>query len=311
MYRLLYCYLGAFLLHAGTLFAEPIHNGPITLRMDHAPRRAITMNQAATEIMLALGLEDRLIGTAYLDDVILPDFKAAYDAIPVLSARYPTKEIILDSNPDFIYASFPSAFSPKRGLPTREELQAMHIDTYVSPWEFVRDQPWNMELLYQEILEVGKIFHVQERAEALVALMQAKIGEAPVNSGRRRPRILWIDSLLDATPVVGGAFGAPDAIIRLAGGENVFADINDVGGNVSKEQVLDRGADLIVLVDAGWDKADKKREILITDPYYRSIEAVKGRHFVIMPFSAATPGIRIPDAVVRLRAAIGAFQEHP
>jgi iron complex transport system substrate-binding protein len=39
------------------------------------------MNQAATEIMLALGLHDRMVGTAFLDDSILPEFAEAYKTI--------------------------------------------------------------------------------------------------------------------------------------------------------------------------------------------------------------------------------------
>lgn len=37
------------------------------------PKRAVTMNQGTTEVMLALGLEDRMAGTAYLDDYIWPE----------------------------------------------------------------------------------------------------------------------------------------------------------------------------------------------------------------------------------------------
>ena len=39
----------------------------------NSPQRAVTMNQGTTEVMLALGLEDRMAGTAYLDDYIWPE----------------------------------------------------------------------------------------------------------------------------------------------------------------------------------------------------------------------------------------------
>ena len=48
------------------------------------------MNQPATEIMLALGLQDRMIGTAYLDDAILPAYADAYATVPVLAKEYPS-----------------------------------------------------------------------------------------------------------------------------------------------------------------------------------------------------------------------------
>ena len=68
------------------------------------------MNQPATEIMLALGLQDRMVGTAYLDDEVLPEY-AAYARVPVLAKEYPSKEKLLEAEPDFVYTSFNSAFS--------------------------------------------------------------------------------------------------------------------------------------------------------------------------------------------------------
>ena len=64
--------------------------------------------------MLALGLQDRLVGTAYLDDQILPEFAAAYQRIPVLAAKYPSREVLLAARPDFLYAAYPGAFGADR-----------------------------------------------------------------------------------------------------------------------------------------------------------------------------------------------------
>ena len=46
-----------------------------TFAYDTAPTRAITLNQQATEVMLALGLERSMVGTAYMDDAILPQWR--------------------------------------------------------------------------------------------------------------------------------------------------------------------------------------------------------------------------------------------
>lgn len=69
-----------------------INNMGRTVKFTEPPKRAITLNQHATEIMLALGLQDSMVGTAYLDDQILPKFKDAYEKIPVLSKQYPSKK---------------------------------------------------------------------------------------------------------------------------------------------------------------------------------------------------------------------------
>jgi iron complex transport system substrate-binding protein len=43
------------------------------------------MNQGATEMLLALNLSSRMVGTAYLDDEIWPEVAAKYSEIPVLT----------------------------------------------------------------------------------------------------------------------------------------------------------------------------------------------------------------------------------
>eukprot|EP00039_Didymoeca_costata_P026438 m.15920 g.15920 ORF g.15920 m.15920 type:complete len:117 (+) comp5527_c1_seq1:236-586(+) len=77
------------------------------------PQRAVTLNQGATEIMLALGLEDYMVGTAYLDDEIYPRFADKFFKIPQLDnsfPSYPNVSRLQEVDPDFLYASFSSAF---------------------------------------------------------------------------------------------------------------------------------------------------------------------------------------------------------
>lgn len=92
-------------------FPVGVTNYGISSWIDSPPQRALSMNQGTTEVLLALGLADRTIGTAYLDDEIWQQFADEYATIPVLSDTYPTPQQILDANPDFLYASYSSAFA--------------------------------------------------------------------------------------------------------------------------------------------------------------------------------------------------------
>ena len=67
--------------------------------------RAQTMNQGMTEFLLAMGLQDHMAGTAYLDDYIWPRYEAEYNAIPVLASGYATDAQIMEVNADFITAN--------------------------------------------------------------------------------------------------------------------------------------------------------------------------------------------------------------
>ncbi len=290
--------------------AVKISNGFHTLVFTDTPQRAVTLNQAATEILLALNLEKQMTGTAYLDDEIFPRFKQAYDTIPVLSKRYPAKEILLDVRPDFVYASYPSGFSPKRGLPDRKELHSLGIMTYLSPMtgESSREK-WSMEFVYNEIVEIGLIFNVSEQARQLIQTMRGQIRDIPVSKKKVRPKVLWLDHINETDMNVGTGNGAPQEIISLAGGDNVFADINRAWANVTKEAVLDCPADIIVLIHGAWETAIEKRKYLISDPLFRHLKAVKNQVFVDIDYSASTPGIRIPNSVVLLNKAIMALEK--
>lgn len=82
-----------------------IDNNGFTQEFTEAPTRAISLNQHVTEIMLALGLEDSMIGTAYLDDEIYEPLQEAYEKIPVISDQYPSKEQVIALEPDFYTAA--------------------------------------------------------------------------------------------------------------------------------------------------------------------------------------------------------------
>lgn len=58
-----------------------------------------------------MGLADKMVGTAYLDDAIWPRYAEEYSAIPVLSSSYPNETTIMSVEPDFIMGSYKSAFA--------------------------------------------------------------------------------------------------------------------------------------------------------------------------------------------------------
>ena len=79
------------------------------------PERVVTIHQGATEFMLAMGLEDKMVGTATMDDVIWPRYAEAYNQIPILSKGEPTEKQIMDVSADFIVGAYSSAFAEFRG----------------------------------------------------------------------------------------------------------------------------------------------------------------------------------------------------
>jgi len=185
------------------------------------------MNQGATEFLLALGLADRMAGTAYLDDSIWPKYAVAYAGIPVLSDAYPDESTLMGANPDFIVGSYNSAFREvyesrgrTRGIFTnatvgpcegngsewneswrtcRPQLHAAGIGTFLLG-DACEDSSLRPTLVsevtvYQEVRALAAIFQVD--GEAVVAEMRQDFdtAEAQISSAMHGAplKAVWLD----------------------------------------------------------------------------------------------------------------------
>ena len=286
---------------ADDAFPVTIDNCGFKATFDAPPESAITMNQGATEVMLALALEERMTGTAYLDDAILPEFADAYEKIPVLADTYPSQEVLFGADPDFVYGSYSSAFGEAAAGP-REQLAGLGIGSYVSPVacadRSLRPAIATMEDVYGEVRDIGAIFGASGRAEALVAELQEELDDiSAVLEGVEEPvSMFWFDSGGDDV-YAGACCGAPGMIMDLLAVENVFEDVEGSWATVSWEEVVARDADAIVVVNADWDTAESKIETLTTNPAYANMTAVQNENWVLIDFSYTTPNIRNVAAV--------------
>lgn len=271
-----------------------IDNEGVTTAYEQAPEKAITINQHVTEIMLALGLEDSMVGTAYLDDKIYAPLQQAYEQVPVLAETYPTKEQIIATEADFIYGGWASAFNEKN-VASREELTSLGIDSYLQA-SSVKIAP-SLDDVQQDILNIAAIFQVAERGEQMVAEMDADIAAIQQQLPQvEKPLDVFVFDSGD-TEVMTATQNFMTTLITMAGGHNVFGDIEDNWATVSKEEVVNRTPQVIVIIDYGSTTVDQKKEFLKADPALSQLEAVQQERFVVLPLSAASEGVRVAEAV--------------
>lgn len=294
---------------AGEFTPVTVDNCGTEVSIDSPPERVVTIKSTATEMMLALGLADRLVGTAFSDGPLPDDYAGDLDDVPVLSDNVPGQEALLDVEPDFVYGGWESNFGADTAG-DRSSLADFGIATYVSPAacqepEYQPD-PMTFDELFAEIREVASFFGATERADELIAEQQALLDqvEAPGDG----LTALWYSSGEDA-PFVGGDIGAPAMMMRELGVENIFADVDATWSNVSWEQVIDRDPDVIVLVDAAWNTADSKIERLEGNPATAALPAVAEQRYLRLPFPAAEAGVRNAQAVVDLAAQLEALDQ--
>ncbi|MBA0050219.1 ABC transporter substrate-binding protein [Streptomyces sp. AJS327] len=285
-------------------FPRTISNCGVRTTFDEPPRRVVAMNQHATEAMLALGLEDRLVGTAYLDDAVLPRYEKAYRSVKVLAKRYPSREVLLSANPDFVYGGYSSAFDKGEGR-DRAALKESGIRSRLNI-EGCRDDRTGPAELRRELLELGRTFGVEKRAEKLVRDGERQLARTAARlKGVKRPSVFVYDGG-DASAYTSGGHGIGNEIIKRAGGRNVFASLRRPFADVSWEQVVKKRPEAIVIYDYGGTPLAAKKRKLLEDPALRDIPAVKNKRFAVLPLSSAVLGVRVPDAVDEL-----AGQLHP
>jgi iron complex transport system substrate-binding protein len=286
-----------------------IDNCGFSVRLDQAPQRVVALKSAPVELMLALGLGDRIVGTAYLDGPIPDGLGAAPDAVAnPLSDKLPSLEAVLALEPDLVFAGWESMVSAE-GLAARDRLERLGVATYVSPAACREDPyrpvPLTIETVFAEFVEVGAIFGVPELADRLVTDGRAELAAATPLA--EAPTALWWSSATDI-PYVGAGAGAPQLIMSAAGLVNVAESVRDTWTSLSWEEIVAADPDLFVLVDADWNTAAHKAEALRDMPATRGLDAVREERYVIVPFAATQGGPRTTWAVgevVRQARALG------
>ncbi|MCX4709118.1 ABC transporter substrate-binding protein [Streptomyces griseus] len=285
-------------------FPYTVKNCGVTTTYQAPPKRVVTMNQHVTEIMLELGLKSSLVGTAYLDDQVLPKYAKDYAAVPVLAKEYPSYEQVLAADPDFVYGGYASAFAAGDGR-GREALKKSGIETRLNT-ESCAKTGTPMETLYEEIREVGRTFGVPDRAEAWIKQAKADNAATAKKLADLKPLPVFVYDSGDKTAFTAGGKGIGNELIERAGGVNVFADLDKAFGDASWENVVARKPEAIVIYDYGSTTVEQKKKRLLTDPALADVPAIKNKRFAVMPLSDAVLGVRVPAAVDKLAA-----QLHP
>jgi iron complex transport system substrate-binding protein len=264
-----------------------------------APERVVTIKSTTTEMLLALGLGDRIIGSAASDGALPREFAA--DAPPVLAEKLPSQEAVLEAAPDMVYAGWESNFSTD-AAGEREALEKLGVKTYVSPAACkapgYKPDPLTFDKLFAEFEEVGRIFGAEEAAQDLIASQQEQL--AAIKPSTDGLTALWYSSGAADSPYVGAGIGAPQMIMEAAGLKNIASDVKDTWTPFSWEVVAEQNPDVIVLIDSSWGTAEKKIGVLESNPVTAKLDAVREGRYLVLPFPASEAGVRNVPAVASL-----------
>ncbi|MCF3640515.1 ABC transporter substrate-binding protein [Rhizobium sp. TRM95111] len=298
------------------LSTAPALAHPVTVRscnrdvtFDAAPSRAIANDVNLVEMMLALKLQDRMVGYTgvsgwkTLDETL----REGVRELPELSPQYPSREVLLGADADFYFAGWNYGMKVG-GEVTPETLSSFGIKVYElseSCIHIMRKGKPSMDDMFTDLLNLGRIFGVEGRAEALVAGYRKGLEATTRRIGAiAKPVRVFVYDSGEEKPFTSGRFGIPTAMIEAAGGVNVMDDVEKSWTEVSWEPVIERNPEVIVIVNYGEVTAEQKIAFMRENPAFRNIDAVKNDRFVILQYVEATPGPRNIQAIARLADAL-------
>lgn len=297
---------------AHTQYPLTLENCGQKITYTHAPKRAVALGQNSAEILLLLGLQDRMVGTAFWPSKVLPQLADANAKVKLLTVEMPRLESILAEDPDFVAAALPSLIGPNSKVAKREDFEKMGVPTYLSPGTCLasgtakdaygsRDQLWSPELAYREIDDLSRIFDVPARGQALIADLKARVEKARQTAEKAglagKSYLFWFSSPSpSADAYVAGKNSASGYIATVLGGRNAVTNETE-WPTMSWESIIATQPDVIVVATLDrnrWelDKPEAKIKYLTTDSATREMPAVKNGAIVVMDGSAMNPSVR-------------------
>jgi iron complex transport system substrate-binding protein len=167
------------------------------------PRRVVSLAPSLTDLVVAMGLTDRLVGVTRYDD------SPAVRSLPRVGGFLdPSPEAVLGLRPDLVLW-----MTDGGALPVVRRIASLGVPVRALPIVSIAD-------LLAASREIGASLGSADAGDRLARELDARIGAVKARAARARPvRVLFVvgrDPL-----VVAGPGSYPDEVLRVAGGENV------------------------------------------------------------------------------------------
>jgi iron complex transport system substrate-binding protein len=231
------------------------------------PNRIVSIGGAVTEILYALGAEDRIVA---VDTTSLYPSKAMAEKPNVGYMRQLSAEGVLGLTPQLVLAIAGSG--PKETIDI--------IDAAKIPLVMVPDSHSEAGIV-DKIRMIAKVTGLEKRGECLARSVEGDLTK--LRDWRAKvttpPRIMFVMSFLDGRALVAGRNTAAHDIIKLAGGLNV-ADSFDGYKIMSDEAVAAARPDHILSMERGKDSV--QAAAIFASPAFAPTPAAKTKSFVAM-----------------------------
>lgn len=316
-------FLTSGLSHAAkTEYPLTIKNCGRDITFNAAPKRVATVGQNSTEILYALGLADRVVGTSLWFGPVPDAYKAANDKIAVIAQNIPSFEGIIAKKPDLVASQFEWQIGPAGTVASYEQFSELKVPVYTAPADCAKDNEdggdgvrkgmFDIAMVYQEVADLATIFDVQDKGDELIASLKAREAAAKNKIAGMESNVsavFWFSSAdLQLDPYVAGKLGPAAWIAQTLGIKNVI-DSAEEWPTVGWETIAKAQPSVIVLGEMSRrrfpaDDWQVKMDYLKSDPVTQLIPAVKADHLPVIDVQTMNAGIRTIDGVEKLADAL-------
>ena len=312
---------------APTQYPLTVENCGSSLTFAQAPARAVTIGQAATEMLYALGVGDRVVGTSLWFNNVLPQFKALNDGIERLANNEPSFESVIAKRPQLVAAELEWVVGPQGVVGTREQFHELKIPTYLLPSDCeaknnrvgadgTRLEPFRIDTIYKGIRQLAEIFDVQDRGQQLNDELKARLAKSVATVQgkglKQASALVWFSSAeMASDPYVAGHKGVPEFMLQTLGLRNVVQS-DEEWPAVGWETIAKANPTFLVIARMDRrrfpaDDYEKKLQFLRSDPVTRNMDAVKNNRIIILDAMAMQASVRMFDGLETLATAINGY----
>lgn len=256
--------------------------------IDQVPERLVSFGPSITEILFALGLEEKVVGVSSYSD-----YPEAAESKPEIGDAFnPSLEKIVDLEPDLV-------------LTVKQEQLNKELDDLGI--KFMVLDPEDIDAILKDIELVGEITGTAKEAEELVEGMRESMSQvSTLVEDSPKPSVFFIVDATDlALPWTAGSGSFIDALITMAGGENVAGETPGAWVQFSLEQIVSSDPEIIVIQTMTGGVPTVSKDELEEHPVWGEMTAVKqGRICFIDGDLVSRPGPRIVQGLEEVAKAI-------
>lgn len=278
-----------------TITTYDYEGNEIETTYEKAPEKVLCVYQGTIETMIALGLEDHVMASYGLDNPVKEEWEAGLAKMNYNEEVFaPDKETVLMMEPDMIF-SWGSIFSEKN-LGDQTEWIANGTNTYISTNTRRGGHDRTLENEYTDLINIGRIFNVEDKAQAIVDEMKNEIASVlSQTEGQTAPVVSVIEFLSEDISNYGASSLGGDMVTQL-GGVLAAPDV----GSIGKEDLLGLDPDVIFVVYMARTEGveEEMRGKLMDDPAFAELKAVQNsRVYTIMLGDMYASTVRSIDGI--------------